>query len=176
MQLVVIYGAEATGKLTIAKSLAEDTSFHLFHNHLSIDIAKVVFSYGEKGFADLVWDTRILVIDHAAKAGLSGLIFTWAYSHPDFLPYLARLRQVIEENHIVAHYVYLKCSLQERRRRVSSPDRVSANKISTINGLDRQDLRKNYDLIPDSVSLTLDNTGLTPAAAAAAIRKHFCII
>lgn len=70
MKLVVIYGAEATGKLTVAKQLASATGFRLFHNHVSVDVARVLFSHGEPRFSELVWDTRELVIARAAEAGI----------------------------------------------------------------------------------------------------------
>jgi len=173
VKLVVIYGAEATGKLTVAKQLASATSFRLFHNHVSVDVARVLFSFGEPGFSELVWDTRELVIDRAAKAGVNGLIFTWAYSHPDFLPYLTRLRAVIARNEITAHFVYLTCSLAERKRRVASLDRAKAGKIATIEGLELQMSRKTYDVIPDSDSLVIDNTDLSPQETASRIKSHY---
>lgn len=36
LQLVVLHGLPAVGKLTVAKQLAEATSFKLFHNHLVV--------------------------------------------------------------------------------------------------------------------------------------------
>lgn len=175
MRLVIIYGAEATGKLTVAKHLASKTAFRLFHNHVSVDVARVLFNFGEPGFSELVWDIRELVIARAATAGVDGLIFTWAYSHPDFLPYVARLRALIAANDVTASYVYLTCSTDERKRRVSSTERAQAGKISTPEALERQMSRKQYDLIPDSDSLTIDVTSLPPADAAAEIIAHFSL-
>jgi deoxyadenosine/deoxycytidine kinase len=123
MKLVIIYGPEASGKLTIARALAQETGFRLFHNHVSIDVAKVLFEYGADAFSQLTWDVRLLVFDHAARAGVSGLIFTWAYSHPDFLPYLEQIRTVIEKHHGEICYVFVSCSIEELRKRVLQPDR-----------------------------------------------------
>lgn len=175
MRLIVIYGAEATGKLTVAKQLASETSFRLFHNHISVDVARVLFSFGDEGFSELVWDTRELVIDHAARANMDGLIFTWAYSHPDFLPYVSRLREIIRRNAITAHYVYLTCDLSERKRRVSSAGRIEAGKIASIEALERQMAKKNYDLIPDSDSLIIDNSDLSPTEVSNLIASHFAL-
>jgi hypothetical protein len=43
MMLLALYGAPATGKLTIAQQIVEQTGFKLFHNHVSIDVAKRFF-------------------------------------------------------------------------------------------------------------------------------------
>ncbi len=37
MRLIVIHGAAADGKLTVANEIAERTRFKVFHNHLTID-------------------------------------------------------------------------------------------------------------------------------------------
>jgi shikimate kinase len=62
MKLIIIYGPEATGKLTIAKELAKATGFRLFHNHVSVDVAKTFFDFGMAEFGELVWDVRILAL------------------------------------------------------------------------------------------------------------------
>ena len=61
MKRVIIYGPEATGKVTIAKELAKTTGFRLFHNHVSLDVAKTFFDFGMAELDELVWDVRILL-------------------------------------------------------------------------------------------------------------------
>ena len=46
MKLIIIHGAPAAGKLTIANELGRLTGFKVFHNHLSIDCVKPVFDFG----------------------------------------------------------------------------------------------------------------------------------
>ena len=108
MKLIIIYGPEATGKLTVAKELAKRTRFCLFHNHVAVDIGRIFFGFETQEFRDLVWDLRILTMEHAAKGKISGIIFTWAYSHPDMLPELERIRDLAAEFMIDVHYVYLR--------------------------------------------------------------------
>ncbi|MBV7333655.1 hypothetical protein KFU94_36565 [Chloroflexi bacterium TSY] len=64
MKLIIIYGSEASGKLTIAKQLAEKTGFRLFHNHVSVDVARSLFDFGDEGFSELIWDVRLTVFEH----------------------------------------------------------------------------------------------------------------
>ncbi len=39
MKLILIYGPEASGKLTVAGELAAITGNRVFHNHVSIEVA-----------------------------------------------------------------------------------------------------------------------------------------
>ena len=50
MKLVILYGAPASGKLTIATELGKRTGFKVFHNHLSIDCVRPVFDFGTPPF------------------------------------------------------------------------------------------------------------------------------
>ena len=173
MKLVIIYGPEATGKLTIAKQLAEATGFRLFHNHISIDVARSLFEFETAEFGALNWDVRLLVFEHAARANLPGLIFTWAYSHPDFLPYLNRLRAAVAPYQTEICYVFVSCSVKALRNRVTQPDRQAAGKINSVEALDRQLSRKNHQIIPNTATLAIDNTYLSPEAVVQQIIDHY---
>ncbi|WP_420641171.1 AAA family ATPase [Candidatus Leptofilum sp.] len=173
MKLIIIYGSEATGKLTIARELAKVTGFCLFHNHVSVDVAKTFFDFGMVEFGDLVWDVRILALEHAAKGNISGVIFTWAYSHPDFQPYLYRLRELCKKHDVETWYVHVFCSREELKKRVLQNDRKAVGKINTIEALERQLAQKNHQVIPDTDSLIIDNTTLSPQDAARIILEHF---
>ncbi|MBN1267321.1 MAG: AAA family ATPase [Anaerolineales bacterium] len=175
MKLIIIYGAEATGKLTIAKKLAEETGFKLFHNHVSADLAKVFFDFGMDEFDKLVWDVRILALEHAARANIPGVIFIWAYSHPDFLPYLKRLWVLCEKENIEISYVHVSCAMDELKKRVLKSDRKGFGKINTIEGLERLLAKKNHQVIPDTDSLVIDNTNISPQDAAELILEHIKI-
>jgi shikimate kinase len=173
MKLVIIYGPEASGKLTIARALAQKTGFRLFHNHVSVDVAKVLFDFGEEAFSQLIWDVRLLVFEHAARAKVPGLIFTWAYSHPDFLPYLERIRTVMANYQAEICYVFLSCSIEELKRRVLQPDRNTIGKINSIEALEKQWGKKNYQVIPGTDTLVIDNTLMPPAEVVQQIMTHY---
>ncbi len=172
VKLIIIYGPEATGKLTIAKELAKGTGFRLFHNHISVDVARTFFDFGTVEFSKLVWDVRILALEHAAKANISGVIFTWAYSHPDFVPYLNRLREVSDLHNIDISFVHVSCSVDELKKRVLHSDRKDVGKINSVAELERQLERKNHQVIPDCNSLIIDNTDVSPQDVALLIWEH----
>jgi hypothetical protein len=53
MRVVFIYGPVASGKLTVARALAERTGMALFHNHLVVDAVGAVFPFGSEAFVRL---------------------------------------------------------------------------------------------------------------------------
>ena len=175
MKLIIIYGSEASGKLTVAKELTKRTGFCLFHNHVTVDIGRIFFGFETREFRDLVWDLRILTLEHAVKGQIPGVIFTWAYSHPDMLPELDRIKDLAATLNINIHYVYLSCSQNELRRRVIEDSRKVAGKVHTIEGLERQLEIKNHQPIPDSNSLIIDNTSLSPEIVVTKVLDHISL-
>lgn len=135
MKLVIIYGAEASGKLTVARALAQRTGYRVSHNHLSADLATSVFEFGSPGHSELVVSARALVFQTAAKYGVEGVIFTWAFSYPDFMPHLERIRFALKPYDTQILYVHLFCSDEERRRRVLAQDRKKFGKVNTLEQL-----------------------------------------
>ncbi|MGB1251112.1 MAG: AAA family ATPase [Candidatus Promineifilaceae bacterium] len=173
MKLIVIHGAEATGKLTVAKQLSAKTDFCIFHNHISVDFVRTLFDFGEEHFSPMIWDARSIVFEYAAKAQLDGLIFTWAFSYPDFLPHLERIQAIVSRFQRELCLVYLSCTHEERLRRITAEERKLAGKIHTVEELNRQATKKNYHPVPNS--LEIDNTNLSPQQVADLIIQHFTL-
>ncbi|MEM7363475.1 MAG: hypothetical protein AAF525_05590 [Pseudomonadota bacterium] len=171
MKLIIVYGAEASGKLTIARELTSRTDLKLFHNHVSIDVGKVLYEYGDPRFSQLVWKVRLAVFESAARSDVSGVVFTWAYSHPDFQPLLDDLLATVAPYDTEVHFVFVHCSQAELERRVANEDRVKADKAHTIEALHRQQRGKNHVEIPNSQSLVIDSTEMPPGEAADIIIK-----
>ena len=69
MRLVFLHGAPAVGKLTVARELAALTGFRLFHNHLTVDLASSLFSFGSEPFILLrekIWLAAFAEAGHGA--------------------------------------------------------------------------------------------------------------
>ena len=175
MRLIVIYGQEATGKLTIAKALAAKTGFKLFHNHLSVDVANSLYQYGAAEYDELVFAVRLLVFESAATHGVDGLIFTWAYTHPQCFDQYLKILSVVEPYGAEVHLVHVHCSQASLETRVLSEERGAMGKINTVAHLHRQQQRKNCIEIPGSGSLVLDNTSRTAEEAVDLIIDRFAL-
>ena len=78
MDIVLIYGPPAAGKLTVSRELSRITGYRVFHNHASLDFVGTIFDYGTRKFSELVVKYRMGMLEEAAKANVS-MIFTSAY-------------------------------------------------------------------------------------------------
>src|ERR1044072_231302 len=76
MDLIFLHGPIASGKLTIARELAQMTGLRLFHNHLTVDMLTAVFDFGAEPFIVLREQIWLNVFSEAAKNNIS-LIFTF---------------------------------------------------------------------------------------------------
>jgi len=175
MKLVLIHGAPATGKLTVARALGAWAALPVVDNHAAIDMARMVFGFAAPGFWDLVHDLRVTTLRGAARAGVARLVTTAAYSHPLDAPFLADYAAALAPYGGALEPVHLSCSDAERARRVTAPDRAARGKIATPEGLAAYDARNNFAPIPQDTCLRLSTEDAAPADIAAAIAKHFSI-
>lgn len=173
MKLIVLYGAPAAGKLTIATELAARTGFRLFHNHVSIDCVKPVFDFGTKPFLRLIETIRFATIAEAAREKVD-LIHTFVYAFGEDDEHFAKLIASAEDNGGEVHLVLLRCATEELRVRIGNESRVRIGKLTDPDSIDgslsRYDLRSPY---PGRNSLVIDTTDLQPAIAADGIIRHF---
>jgi hypothetical protein len=77
MKLLLLYGRPAVGKLTVGRAVAARTGGRLFHNHLTVNLARAMFDFGTPGFIALrerIWRE---VFRRALAENLPLLIFTF---------------------------------------------------------------------------------------------------
>jgi len=58
MELVVVFGPPAVGKMTVGREICLLTGFKLFHNHMTIEPVLDIFPYGSPQFSRLVSEFR----------------------------------------------------------------------------------------------------------------------
>jgi hypothetical protein len=87
---VLIYGPPGAGKLTVARSLADRYGLRVLDNHLTVDAALRLFSFGTPEFAGLVERLRVALIEAAAEAGLD-VVSTFVYAQGIDDDHVARL-------------------------------------------------------------------------------------
>lgn len=175
MKLIIIYGAPAAGKLTIATDLARRTGFKVFHNHLSIDCVKPVFDFGTPPFGRLIETIRFATIAEAAREKVD-LIHTFVYAFGEDDEHFARLIASAEDNGGEVHLVLLKCEPEELKARIGNESRVKIGKLTSPESVDgslsRYDLRSPY---PGRESLVIDTTDTAPEHAVQQIIEHFAL-
>jgi broad-specificity NMP kinase len=168
MKLVFIYGAPGTGKLTVARELAARTGFRLFHNHLTVDLARTLFEYDTPEYLEYVRFLRRDAFERAVQNDVN-LIFTFWYSK-ESAPSVQRYTEIIERNGGEVVFVKLYCPPEILEQRVQNPERKNwkiSNLQSLKNALENTDL----NFVIPGTRLIIDNSDLEPGLAA----KHIQI-
>jgi broad-specificity NMP kinase len=171
MKTIIIYGAPAVGKYTVAKELSKLTGFALLHNHLLNDLVTTACDFGSYRFGELVHSYRLDIMNEAVKAKRSGLIMTWVYSKT-YNDYLKKVVKQAKKYNGKIIFIHLVCKEDELTRRLKNPSRKMFNKITSIKTLKK--VMKKFDVISDipyKPNYVIDNTKLSPTKTAKIIKK-----
>lgn len=162
MKLIFLYGPPASGKYTIAKALSQKTGYKLFHNHLTVDLAKGVFDYGTEPFWSLIHKIRLDVFEKTAKENISGMIFTYVYEKDSDDKFIKQVIEKIESNGGEIIFIQIYCDKQILLKRVNEESRKEFQKVKTEEGLlgmlNSGDLLSSISFIKNN---KIDNTNLT---------------
>lgn len=129
MHVAFLHGPPASGKHTIGVKLSELTGLPLFHNHLAVDTAKSLFSFGTLGFNRMravIWRAAFA----EAVAADTSFIFTFnpeASVDPALIEDLSR---VVQESGGRMYFVQLKCSPATVTQRISNESRSKFGKLT----------------------------------------------
>ena len=184
MKLVLLFGPQAVGKMTVGHALEKTTELKLFHNHMTIDLVSPFFDYGTKEGKRLVNLFRSEIFKSFANSDQYGMVFTyvWAFNCQSDWDFVESVCQVFEEAGAEIYFVELESDLQTRLKRNTTPHRLqykptkrnlewSENDLKTsmdkyrLSSLDGEIKRKNY--------LRINNTYLSPDEVAAQIKETF---
>lgn len=172
IELIYLHGPPAAGKFTIAKELSTLLDSKIFHNHLTIDVAKSVFEFGSEVFWDLVDNLRLQTIEAAFEKRVPSMVLTNCYDHPIDLPFYEKVEEIASKYNGLIRPFFLSCSTEELEGRVSNPTRVEMGKLVTISGL-RGNLRDwNCIPVPRNNCITIVTENSTPASCAESIRAE----
>ncbi|MCR8656420.1 AAA family ATPase [Paenibacillus endoradicis] len=184
MKLIIIFGPQAVGKMTVGQSLAEITNLKLFHNHMTIDLVSNFFDYGSSSGKRLVNLFRQEIFEEVAKSDLEGLIFTfvWGLDLEGDWEYVRQISSLFENENGIVYMVELEADLDTRLERNKSENRLLHKPTK------RDMVRSEHDLIktmknhrlnsqPDEIQsdhyLKINNTNISPSEVATMIRDTF---
>ena len=113
MKLVMIFGPQAVGKMTVGQELSKITGLKLFHNHMTIDLVSNFFDYSTEQGRDLVTLYRWEMFKAVAKSDLKGLIFTytWCFELEDEWTYTKKICDLFKDNGAEVYFVELEADL-----------------------------------------------------------------
>ena len=168
---MTIYGPPAAGKLTVARALSARTGLRLLDNHVSVDAALRLFSFGAPGFHELVERIRVDMLTAASQAGL-GVVSTLVFADPTDRPHIAALAAASASGGATITYVRLDPSRDALAERVLASSRAANHKIRDRALLDELMTRHELTRPINDDDLTIDNTDLAPEVVADRIAAH----
>ena len=184
MKLVLLFGPQAVGKMTVGQELANITDLKLFHNHMTIDLVSHFFDYSTKEGKRLVNLFRQEIFEEASKSNLYGMIFTflWAFDMQEDWDYVDRLTQLFESRGNTVYFVELEADVEERLERNKTPNRLEHKPSKRDIEWSEADLKESMEQhrlnslegeITYPNYIKLDNTNLSAAEVAKIIKERF---
>jgi hypothetical protein len=172
LKLIFIYGLPATGKLTVAQKLAGITGYKLFHNHLVVDMLLPVFDFGSAPFVELRERIWLSVFEHACRARLPGLIFTFNPEATVRQFFIDEVLRVIGGNGGEVIFVEMVCPIAVLKQRLDSASRLQHRKLTSVSLFEELLAASSFDaprMPPPRISI--DTSLCTPTQAAAGIAR-----
>ncbi len=184
MKLIVIFGPQAVGKMTIGHELEKITSLKLFHNHMPIELVTPFFSYGTDTGKRLVKLIREEIFKAVATSDQEGLIFTylWYFDDSKDKEYLESLVKIFKDNNSEIYYVELEADEEERIKRNKTEHRLehkptkrniewSENQLK--NSTKEHRVNSNEGEIEEKNYLRINNTSIEAQEVAILIKEKF---
>lgn len=175
VDLVLLHGPPASGKLTIANELNGLIGARVFHNHLTLDVAKSLLNFGEPGFWDLVHELRRQSLRSYFKNGVDTVIATWCYEEPEDLELFIEIKSIAVEARGRVLPVFLNCDISCLESRVINPHRYDMGKLCDVVQLQKILSTKNYCPVPDDLCMKIDSSMNTANINAQRIVKNFSL-
>jgi hypothetical protein len=168
VELVILFGPPAVGKMTVGYELCKLTGFKLLHNHMTVEPLIEIFPFGSPPFLRLVAEFRRRIVEEAFDADLPGLVMTlvWGLDLESDTEWVRSYVDLAESRGSHVRLVELYAELDERRRRNATEFRLDRKRthrdqelsVQILEGLDREHVM---------------NTGMdTPASARALLEEH----
>ena len=131
MNLIVLIGSGAVGKMTVGQELMKITDYRLFHNHQMIEPVIEIFG---KFDGAVIKKLREDIFDAFLKTDYFGLIFTfmWAFDMQSDWDYIKSVAEKFEATGGTVYYVELVADREVRIERNKTENRLK-NKASKRN-------------------------------------------
>ncbi len=128
MNLVLIYGPFASGKLTIGRELQKLTGYKFLENNAVNKPPMQVFPFGTNVFKRISGKIRLDICREAASHKVN-LITSLVYLEGEDDDYIRELAKVVGDEGGIVHFIRVKCKEEELLRRVSNKSREGKGKI-----------------------------------------------
>ncbi len=183
MNLIMLFGSEGVGKMTVGQELMKITDYRLFHNHMIIEPVLEVFGAINTGAIKAMRD---IVFDEFIKTDNIGLIFTfmWAFDIQEDWDYIRSISERFEASGGEVYYVELIADQKTRLARNRTENRMvhkaSEHDITFSETCILSEDAK-YRLVSNEGELLfkhyikIDNSNIEPSTVAQKIKDFFAL-
>lgn len=184
MKLVIIFGPQAVGKMTVGHELEKITDLKLFHNHMTIELVSNFFNYDTPVAKRLVKLFREEIFKEVSSSNLEGLIFTylWDFNSKEDWNYVESVVEIFKNKGAEVFYVELEADFEERIQRNKTEHRLehkptkrniswSENEVRESNIKHRANSREGE--VKEKNYIRVNNTELRPEVVANKIKESF---
>lgn len=183
IKLVLLFGPQAVGKMTVGQELEKITGLKLLHNHMTIELLQPFF-----GFTDEMWRLsqmfREEIFRTYAKSDEYGMIFTfiWAFNKQEDWAFVETIVDIFEREGGDVYFVELEADSDERIRRNRTPNRldhkpskrdVEESEKRMIASMDHLRMNTEDGEITEENYIKIANTELEPRVVAKKIQETF---
>ncbi|MGV2941331.1 AAA family ATPase [Mesobacillus sp. LC4] len=184
MKFVLIFGPQATGKMTVGHELEKITDLKLFHNHMTIELVNPFFDYGTKEGKRLVRLFREELFKAMAKSDQEGMIFTyvWAFDMQEDWAYAEKVCEIFESEGGTVYFVELEADLDKRLVRNRSSHRLQQkpskrdlewSEQELVKSMDQYRLNSDQGEIERENYIRINNNNLSATEVAKHIKDYF---
>jgi len=178
--LIIIYGAPAVGKFTVAKKLAKKINFRVLHNHDIKDFVRDLFERWTHSATVLVEEISFLIFKQIADNNLN-TILTNTHS-ANFVSstgltnvaFYKKIEKIIKKEGGKIFYVQLIADSKAILERTAHPDRKQYKKLTDKKIMKQVLIEKDW-VTPAKLrnQIIIDNTNLSADKVAEKIIKEF---
>ena len=180
MNIVLIVGPQAVGKMTVGEELEKKTGLNLLHNHMTIDLVTKFMTWDEG--IDLIMMFRDEIMKKVAKGNSPGMIITfiWAFNLKSDWDYVDHIKTIFKKHKV--HIVELNADVLTRLDRNVSENRLekkpskrniewSNNEL--VSSMQKHRMTSYQDEIQTENYLRIDNSRLSASETAEQIIEYF---
>lgn len=183
MKLILLFGPQAVGKMTVGQELEKTTDLKLFHNHMTIDLLEPLF-----GFSSEMWRLTHLfreeVFKSFSKSDQYGMIFTfiWAFNLQEDWDITENICRIFSENNADIYFVELEADMNVRLERNRTQNRLQhkltkrnivQSEEHLVNSMNDYRMNSNEGEIKEKNYIKINNTNLTATQVAQIIKEKF---
>lgn len=126
MRVILLFGPQAVGKMSIGEKVSEEIGLPLLYNHVTLDAIWPYIGWNERTF-ELSDQLRLDMFEYiSADEEHQGLVFTfvWAFDRKEDWAFVEKIQKIFSDEHQEIYFIELEADLEERLRRNKTENRL----------------------------------------------------